>query len=387
MKIAITSAYLGQIARGCETWAADLARELHNRKLDVTLFKGGGVATLPYEQVVFCPDHRRPIWKCITRLTRHGGGWRLGLGNPLSLQQTGFALAMIRPLRRGGYDILHTQDPYVAVILQWANHCGLHHAKVILGHGTEEPFEFLQRLDHVQELAPWHLVQDRAKGLPASRLWFSIPNFVDCDVFHTGNQIAARREFSIPEDRFVVLDVAALKLTHKRLDWLGQEIAIARQPHPEIMLVVAGAATDETPQVVAALVKSLGENVLILKDLPHNKMSELYRAADLFAHTSLFEMMAIVLIEALATGLTVRAHCHPVLDWVINGAGETVDMQQRGALAASIIGCIENPNRRHQRSISARLQALKKFDQRPVVDMIMEMYRQVMDDKGPKSKD
>jgi hypothetical protein len=41
--------------------------------------------------------------------------------------------------------------------------------------------------------------------------------------------MAARAKFGIPQNRFVIFDAAALKLTHKRIDWLAKEVAIARQ--------------------------------------------------------------------------------------------------------------------------------------------------------------
>ena len=79
------------------------------------------------------------------------------------------------------------------------------------------------QFEHVQELAPYYLEMDRKKGLPADKKWFAIPNFVDCEAYTPGDRLAARRKFGIPEDRFVVFDAAALKLTHKRIDWLANE--------------------------------------------------------------------------------------------------------------------------------------------------------------------
>ncbi len=255
----------------------------------------------------------------MTRFTRHGL-WRYGLGSPLHLQQVVFARRVARELHRGRFDIVHTQDAGTALVLERARRAGRHCAKVILANGTEEPFEFLSQFEHVQELAPYYLELDHKNGLSPYWEWFAIPNFVIA-TSTPGDQAQARQKFGIPRDRFVVFDAAALKLTHKRLDWLAKEVAIARQKHPEIMLIVAGATTPETPQVEHAIRKYLGEDAWILKDIPRQNMPDLYRTADVFAHAALTEMFAIVLLEAGATGLTLRGHKFPVIDWVIGAGG------------------------------------------------------------------
>jgi 1,2-diacylglycerol 3-alpha-glucosyltransferase len=377
MKIAIASAFLGHVLRGVESWSQDLAAELHRRNLDVTLFQGGGPSEVPYARHIICPDHTDPLWKQVTRLTRHGL-WRFGLGSPLHLQQTVFARRVARELRLGKFDIVHTQDAGTALGLEKARRKGEHAARVILGNGTEEPLEFLLQFDHVQELAPYYLELDRQKGLPADRQWFAIPNFVDCELYAPGDRAAARRKFGIPKDRFVVFDAAALKLTHKRIDWLAKEVAIARHKHPEIMLIVAGATTPETPEVERAIRKHLGEDAWILKNTPRREMPDLYRAADLFAHAALTEMFAIVLLEAGASGLPMRGHKFPVIEWVIGDGGACVDMENPGELAHSITESYENPELRLQRGQNARKSVALRFEKSRVVDQIVAMYEAVL---------
>jgi glycosyltransferase involved in cell wall biosynthesis len=294
------------------------------------------------------------------------------------LQQVVFGRRVAGELHRGGFDIAHTQDAGTALVLERARRAGRHSAKVILANGTEEPFEFLNHFEHVQELAPYYLELDRKNGLSPDRQWFAVPNFVDGDVYAPGDQAQARQKFGIPQDRFVVLDAAALKLTHKRLDWLAKEVAIARQKHPEIMLIVAGATTPETPQAEHAIRKYLGEDAWILKNIPRQNMPDLYRAADMFAHAALTEMFAIVLLEAGATGLTLRGHKFPVIEWVIGAGGVCVDMEIPGDLALSIIEARENPLLRAQHGSNARHLVMERFDKVRVVDQTVAMYEAVL---------
>jgi glycosyltransferase involved in cell wall biosynthesis len=377
MKIAVASAFLGHVLRGVEAWAQDLAAELHRRGLDVTLFQGGGPGDVPYAQHIRCPDHTDPFWKHVTRFTRHGL-WRVGLGSPLHLQQVVFGRRVARELRSGNFDVVHTQDAGTALVLEKMRRAGQHPAKVIFANGTEEPLEFLLQFKHVQELAPYYLEIDRQKGLPADRQWFSIGNFVDCDVYKPGNRAKAREKLGIPRDRFVVFDVAALKVTHKRIDWLAKEVAIARQKHPEIMLIVAGATTPETEQVDHAIRKFLGEDAWVFKNIPRKHMPDLYRAADVFAHAALSEMFAIVLLEAGACGIPLRGHTFPVIEWVIGPGGVCLDMESPGELALSLIESYENPDLRAQRGRNARQSTAERFGTAHVVDEIVNMYEAVL---------
>jgi len=377
MKIAVASAFLGKVLRGCESWAQDLSAELHQRGMDVTLFQGGGPSDVSYARHILCPDHTDPFWKQVTRFTRHGL-WRYGLASPLHLQQMVFGRRVARELHRGRFDIVHTGDAGTALVLERARRAGRHSAKVIFANETEETFEFLNQFEHIQELAPYYLELDRKNGLSPDREWFCIPNFVNCDVYTPGDRVQARQKFGIPRDRFVVFDAAALKLTHKRLDWLAKEVAIARLKHPEIMLIVAGATTPETPQVEHAIRKYLGEDAWILKDIPRQNMPDLYRAADMFAHAALTEMFAIVLLEAGATGLALRGSKFPVIEWVIGAGGVCVDMEAPGELALSIIESRENPLLRAQCGSNARHLVTERFDRVRVVDQIVAMYEAVL---------
>src|SRR5690349_14477337 len=117
MKIAVTSTFLGKVTRGCESWAQDLAAELHRRGKDVTLFQGGGPSAISYGRYIPCPDHTAPLWKFVTRFTRFGL-WRFGLGSPLHLQQVVFARKLAPILHQENFDIIHTQDPGTALVLE-----------------------------------------------------------------------------------------------------------------------------------------------------------------------------------------------------------------------------------------------------------------------------
>lgn len=362
--------------------------------------------------VLRCARRGSVVNRILTTAFRRLGGWRYGFGSDYQTEQTTFAWRLIPALRRGGFDIVHLQDPWLAWLLQKACKAGSQPAKVILAHGTEESAEFLGRFQYVQHLAPWHMRE--ASGMERREgdnvdcgLWtvgdpcpvpnkdaqatacaarsndggidteqrttdngqlarhsFAIPNFVDTDKYRPGRNPELRARLGIPESAFVVLSVAAIKKSHKRIDYLIREIArgsevrgrrsevrdqeseggdssssiqTSLRPQPTVhspqsttysshlFLLIVGARTSETDELIAMADELLPGRVRVLADLPHDEMPALYRVADLFALCSLKEMMPIAVLEAMASGLPVIANRHPVLEWMVGE--ENVDSE------------------------------------------------------------
>lgn len=375
LRIAIVSSGLGHVARGIETWAADTARALREMGEEVTLFKGSGKSETAYERVCSGLPRGSRFNALLNRLLP-GPFWRVGLGNPYDIEQTSFALGLIPRIRRR-YDIVHTQDPLVALILQRARHAGLVRAPAILGHGTEEPFEFLSKIEFVQHLAPHHLEEARAAGYTREG-WTAIGNFVDCDIFRPRDRSEARRRFDIPEDAFVVLSVAAIKRHHKRIDHLIEETAKFReQADPRAVLLVAGASTGDTDSLRDLAAGRLGKAFRFLTNRPRSDMPAIYNTADVFVLCSLKEMMPIALIEATASGLPCLVSTHPVVRWMAGDGGEGIEMERTGELA-SALPRYADPDFRAERGAAARRHAVETFGKKAIVSRYLEMYRDVI---------
>jgi len=375
-----------------------------------------------------------------------GWTWRWGLKDTYGLEQFCFWRRLEPQLREGRFDILHVQDPMLAYWCRRARVKGRVRAKEILAHGTEESLDFLGQFEYVQHLAPWHLqnaerrlpnaalggegnaeetnrgerreqVEDSRGGEPSveesdngegisyhspfgirpsafHRFWTAIPNFVDTEVFRPAEsgdeKRECRRELGIPEDAFVVGTAAAVKKDHKRIDYLIREFAAfsptapdTRHPTP-ICLLIAGSRQQDTDELVAAARDLAGDRARILLDLPRERMPGFYRALDVFVLTSLFEMMPIAVLEAMASGVPVVANDHPVLRWMIGvdhaPGGQTVDMAADGVLAECLGGIRSGWCERC--GTSARRRATSMFARDVVVDAYEEYYRRVAADAG-----
>ena len=336
LKIAIASSGLGHVHRGIEAWAADLGAALAHRGAEIALCKAAGRPEASYEHVLPCWPREATRTRSLLGLLPRHFSWRIGLGSGYGIEQTSFALALLGFLRRRHVDILHVQDPQVAVIVQWANRLGLVRTRTILAHGTEEPLDFQRRITYLQHLAPWHLEEARRAGV-WKPTWTAIPNFIHTDLFRPGQAEALRAELSIPPRAWVVLTVAAIKRHHKRIDYLLEEFAQLRQLRPDwpLYLVVAGGWEADTDALIAHGRAMLGDKVRFLVRFPRVRMPELYRVADAFVLCSLKEMMPIALLEATASGLPCVVNHHPVLSWMIGPGGTALDLTPSGALAGA----------------------------------------------------
>ena len=380
MRIAIASSGLGHVNRGIEAWAEDLGAALAARGEDVILCKGAGVATLPYERVIPCLTRESEHAKRLLRHLPKRLSWRLGLGSGYGIEQTTFALNLIRFLRRERADILHVQDPLVAILAQRAGRLGLIRARTILAHGTEEPASFLKKIEYLQHLAPWHLELLKLKGV-WKPTWTAIPNFIDTERFRPGRSDELRAELGIPAEGLVVLTAAAIKRGHKRIDHLIAEFARLRTEAPDlpVWLVVAGGWETDTDELIAEGTRLLGDRVRFLVRFPRTRMPDLYRAADAFVLCSLFEMMPIALIEASATGLPCVVNRHPILEWMTGPGGIRLDMAVPAELAGILKARLADPAGLRKLSRSAREHCLANFSQDAVLDRILSYYGRIME--------
>jgi 1,2-diacylglycerol 3-alpha-glucosyltransferase len=378
LKMVIAASGLGHVARGIETWADDLATTLAERGLSVTLCKGAGTVERSFERVNPCWRRDGADTKWLLRLLPRRLSWRIGMGSPYDIEQLTFAVGLIRFLRRHRADILHVQDPLVALLAQRARRMGLIATRTILAHGTEESLSFLRKIDYLQHLAPWHLEQARKAGIDKDH-WTVIPNFIDVEKFAPGHARLLRAELNIPSSGLVVLATAAIKRHHKRVDYLIQEFARLRRAAPNLpaWLVIAGGRENDTDDLVAQGERLLGDRVRFLVRFPRTRMPELYRAADVFCITSLLEMMPIALLEATGSGLPCLVNKQPVMQWMIGPGGHAIDMSATGTLAYSLEQLLRSPDERERLGSKAREHCLQNFSREVIIEQILDYYAAV----------
>lgn len=376
-KVAIACSGVGHIRRGIEAWAEDLATALQRRGIAVDLFGGApGIGTpLPCLRRTGAPA------RFLARLFRRLGGWRYGMGAPYEIEQWTFAFQLWRRVR-ANHDLVHVQDPLIGRLLDIAHARGWSRPKVILANGTGEQPALLGTFRHLQELTPeaaarWHDGSIPA-AIPRPRTVHMVPNFLDIAAFTPGDQRAARAAFDLPADGVIILCCAAIRSFHKRIDVLAEEFAaIPATKNPQVTLVIAGGRENDTDAIIAQARARLGDRVRFLVNVPRDRMADLYRAADIFVLSSLFETFGIVLLEAMATGLPVACHDVPGFRYVVGPAGVFGAFDRPGGIARALAALLDPPTRARHAAL-ARAQVEAHFSEPVVTDQIMHMYQDIL---------
>jgi len=375
LRICVASSGLGHVLRGIEAWAQELGNALAARGLDVFLCKGAGTANADFERIIPCWKRNSAPTRRLLNLIPRPLGWRLGLGAGYGVEQTTFAWNLLWFLRRQRIDILHIQDPQVALLVQRAARAGVVRTRTLLNHGTEEPFEFLAKIDFLQHGAPWHQQMAEQAGVQKTT-WTMIPNFVDIHKFSPGTSADLRTGFGIPEQAIVALVSSAIKTKHKRIDYLINEFSCARAKCPELplWLVLAGGRSEETECLLTLARQRLGQRVCFAIDYQPQAMPDLYRMADFLLHGSLMEMMPMALLEASASGLPCLCHRHPVMQWMVGPGGLPLNLQHRGTLAAAIVQVAQQHQLRRELGTAARAHCVANYASEVVLENIIHHY-------------
>ena len=107
----------------------------------------------------------------------------------------------------------------------------------------------------------------------------------------------------------------------KRYDIFIEVVYGLKEYFPQIKAVLCGKGTEEAN--LKKLVEKYGvqKNILLTDELPHAEMLHQMKRAKLLLHTSSYEGLGVVCIEALAAGATVVSFCKPmnadIMHWYI----------------------------------------------------------------------
>ena len=199
-----------------------------------------------------------------------------------------------------------------------------------------------------------------------------IPNGVDGRAFHVADKAAARRRLGLPEDRPVLVCVAALKRPKGQEDLIRALQAVRDRP----LLVLVGAPADGTGCAgrLEALARRCGLDgqVRLAGAVGRKSVADYYNAADASVLPSRAEGCPNVVLESLACGTPVVATgVGAVLDLLRSeAAGLIVTPGDTAALARAITEAL------HRRwSRAAIRSAVEHRTWQAVADEVLEVFR------------
>jgi 1,2-diacylglycerol 3-alpha-glucosyltransferase len=310
--------------RGFESFARECFEALRGEAdLELSLIKGSGPADRDERSI---PTLTRDALAA-RALARVWGR------EPFRVEQIAFGASLLPLIARRRADVIYFSEWHTGLVLAAYRRLARQRYRLVLCNGTMA-VEGFRHLDRVQQLTPAALEEALIRGDDPARhvllpLGFALAPALPA--VSAVERTALRARLNLPDDRPIVLSVAALNRYHKRLDYLIEEVS--RLPAPRPFLLLAGQEETETPGIRALAGERLGPGGHSIRTVPHREVADLYRASDVFVLASLGEGLPRALIEALGWGLPCVAHDYPVARFALGSHGELADLSAPGGLA------------------------------------------------------
>jgi glycosyltransferase involved in cell wall biosynthesis len=226
-----------------------------------------------------------------------------------------------------------------------------------------------------------------ARGVEAERISV-VANTVDVErLGREADELAPRRDAlragaGIGPDDVAVLSVARLA-PEKGLDTLLRAVAAASDPR--LVLLLSGSGPER--ERLATLGSELGVRLVLLPELPWERIVERYVAADVFALLSRHEPWGVVVNEAAACGLPLVLSdrvgaAHDLLEDGRNGA--LVPADDVGAAAEAIRALAADADRRSAMGTASR-EIVSGWGYEPSIENLVRVVRRVAGRQEPRA--
>jgi glycosyltransferase involved in cell wall biosynthesis len=298
-----------------------------------------------------------------------------------------------RLVREQSVDVVTTQDPFatglVGVLLKWRFGVAL---------DVQSHSHFFENPDWIAErplrnrflyrLAGWiikradtnRVLSEREKaiyvkrGVPADRIAvLTTPTHVDVFVppRPTADLAALRESLGITADAPVLVWVG-FPAEFKHIDLLLEAYQRVKAARPAARLVMVGNFATR-PDFVR---RATAAGVIFAGRVDHDDLPLYYQVADVYLHSSRYEGVPKVLIEALAAGTPVVSTDHLGADVVVwNGETGLLTDHTPEALAAAAIMLIDDPARARAMGAAGQQDVVERFDYERQLDRIVESFR------------
>jgi glycosyltransferase involved in cell wall biosynthesis len=304
-------------------------------------------------------------------------------------------VCLIRFIRRGRYDIVHTNSSKAGILGRWAAWLAGVPVVVHTVHGwahNERQHPLLRRfyifLEQVTQLitrklivvSPRNTEKGLADGIATPAKYVMVRSGIELDRFRqpVRPREDVRTELSIPLDAPVVGTVTRLSPQKAPLDFVKAVARVAeKRPNIHFVIVGDGPLRAEVEARVAA--SGLADRVHLTglrRDVP-----DLLHSFDVFALTSLWEGLPRVLPQAMAAGL-------PIVATAVDGNAEAVEDGISGiltppgdpqSLADALLRLLDDPALAAEMGAAGRKRA-DEFGARKMVDDIAALYETLLAD-------
>jgi 1,2-diacylglycerol 3-alpha-glucosyltransferase len=340
VKVFVVCSGLGNIQRGYESFTQECFDALsQDNSLDITLFKGGGDSG----------PRTTPLWNlprnsCIANQLAQIASKSSKLREPYFTEQASFFLSLIPHIYLKKPDVIFFSDFVLGTMLwHWRRLSKLSY-KLLFSNGAPNGPPF-SRMDHVQHLTPVHYSMALDAGEVISKhshIPYGIEISQDWNPPSAIERETIRQRLNLPINRPIILSVAAINRTHKRMDYLIREVAELPEPRPYLLLL--GQCGAESLGIIQLGNELLGEENFQAKTVPSIEVSDYYKIGDLFVLASLTEGLPRVLLEAMSHGLPCLTHDYEIARFVLNSEGYYANFELKGSLTSLIRQVLSEKN-------------------------------------------
>lgn len=364
---------------GVSTSIETFRNELVKRGAGVTLIAPSygkheaedGIIRIPSKQVLFDPEDRM-----------------MGLGSIRRLAGT---------LKKGNFDLVHIQTPFVAhyAAIELAKELEL--PKIVTYHtffeeylyhyipflpaswmrGLARRFSRKQCNDVDAIVVPSTAMAQTLRDYGVEKPLHILPTGIPEGMFVSGSRSAFREAHGIVDNAPVMLFVGRVAF-EKNIEFLLEATEIARQEIPELVLIVAG----EGPALKSIEKRmhqmKLDHNVKLIGYMDREKqLKDCYSAADAFVFASRTETQGLVLLEAMAAGLPVIATAHMgTCDILKPDSGSVVPEDDPESFARQMIRVMSDSGIRRDLGLQARSYAMK-WNSGAMAEKMLNLYHEV----------
>jgi 1,2-diacylglycerol 3-alpha-glucosyltransferase len=340
VKVFLVCSGLGNVIRGFESFTQECFDALSlEPELDITLFKGGGKST---NRQITLWNIPRDSWLGIHlgKLTRR---------NSYYIEQVSFTFSLLPYIFWHQPNVIYFSDGMIGNVLwHWRNKTGHSYELLYCNSGPLSPP--FPRWDHIQQVTPIHLqaAVDAGEALEKQSLIpYGINMASELKILSTFEKAALKHKLQLPKDLPIILSVAAINKSHKRMDYLIREVAQLPKPRPYLLML--GQMEAESPEVIGLASELLDPDKFQIRTVAFQEVANYYQVADVFVLASLHEGFGRVFLEAMSYGLPCLAHDYEITQYILGKEGFLANLELPGSLANLILQVLKRENNSSQR--------------------------------------
>jgi glycosyltransferase involved in cell wall biosynthesis len=205
-----------------------------------------------------------------------------------------------------------------------------------------------------------------------------VHNGVDVKKFHprkSGKFV--RKKLGIDEDAFVVVENARM-VEQKGYRYLLDAFAMLKREHHDAELLIIGKGPLKGALEAQCAKLGIAKQVHMVTGIPEAELPFYYRAGDIFAHSAVWEPCAVVIPEALASGLPiVAANIGGNPEQISPKTGILCEPYNANALFEAMDQLYEDPAERKRFGANARTRAERNFAWEIVADKWDLAYKSI----------